>query len=408
MEDTDVEIDRYGLLTIAIPKSRSNSTIDTISYSSTHVVYIKNDFFESKCRKNEDDTRNLILKGGDLFLEIKRYLQSWDAPYLRLFLKKNHDVTRINLSYNQIDSFGFIDIIKYVINDDHILEIDCRYNNITESGISYLLNNGEKLKLKVLQLSGNKIGNEGAMKVALTMQKNIYIERLEVADIDQTEESLIYFTTILRTDQEYHNKSLKILDLSRPITECLYYKFNSQHIAEAIGSMLRSNASLEELYLQKFSFSCHDIEAMIEDAKYNRTLKCLDFRCNNIGDHGMEILSKWLQQGSTLQTLLLGHNIITNHGIRALSRAISVSRIIILDVSYNRFNDEGCSELLYSIKKIWVLRQLQIYGNKIGHKTAKIIQQMLLSTILNQDRIDVEIYEVDDTLHLAYRECQTF
>lgn len=71
------------------------------------------------------------------------------------------------------------------------------------------------------------------------MQKNIYIERLEVADIDQTEESLIYFITILRPDQEFCNKSLKALDLSRPIMKSLDYKFNSQHVAAAIGSMLR-------------------------------------------------------------------------------------------------------------------------------------------------------------------------
>lgn len=33
---------------------------------------------------------------------------------------------------------------------------------------------------------------------------------------------------------------------------------------------------------------------------------------------------------------------------------------------------------------------------------------MIMSTVLNEDRIDVEIYEVDETLHFAYRECQDF
>lgn len=43
---------------------------------------------------------------------------------------------------------------------DHILELDLRNNKIGYPGIKYLYHNGEKLKLQVLKLNGNKIGVE--------------------------------------------------------------------------------------------------------------------------------------------------------------------------------------------------------------------------------------------------------
>lgn len=57
---------------------------------------------------------------------------------------------------------------------------------------------------------------------------------------------------------------------------------------------------------------------------------------------------------------------------RALSRGISFSKITTLDVSHNRFDDDGCLELLHSIRKTPQLEQLQIWGNKLGHETAKV------------------------------------
>jgi hypothetical protein len=170
--------------------------------------------------------------------------------------------------------------------------------------------------------------------------RNTFIKHLELADTDQTESSLVYFTTILRPNQQYFNSTLKILDLSRPIPQCKYAKFDSSHIATIIGIMLRvityfnvSNISLfnisltdnfvqqyntilEELYLQKFNFSCHDIEEMLENAVYNNTLKVLDLSCNNIGDYAAEFFQKWLEKRPNLQSLLLAHNIITDRGIR--------------------------------------------------------------------------------------------
>lgn len=77
------------------------------------------------------------------------------------------------------------------------------------------------------------------------------------------------------------------------------------------------NRCLVELHLQKYNFSCHDIEIMLEDLKYNKTLHLLDLCNNNIGDHGMESLANWLQTRPMLSGLLLAHNIVSDHGARS-------------------------------------------------------------------------------------------
>ena len=80
---------------------------------------------------------------------------------------------------------------------------------------------------------------------------------------------------------------------------------------------VQNNTCLRALHLQKYNFSCHDIENMISNAKYNNTLYLLDLGNNNIGDHGVEHITSWLIKRPALKTLILCRNIITDHGARS-------------------------------------------------------------------------------------------
>lgn len=53
--------------------------------------------------------------------------------------------------------------------------------------------------------------------------------------MDQTASSLMYFITNLRHDQDWHNNTLKALDISRPILGYV----DTEHLADAIGYMLK-------------------------------------------------------------------------------------------------------------------------------------------------------------------------
>ncbi|XP_017754461.1 PREDICTED: leucine-rich repeat-containing protein 34-like [Eufriesea mexicana] len=340
------------------------------------------------------------MRGHIVYKKIKRNLQDIDIPALLIFLKKNKDITHLNLASNSISDAGFINLIDHFLLYKNIQELDIQNNSIVDYGINYMLEFGKNLELKNLNLRANKFSNRASKSIALFLLENKHMCSLNIADVNQTASSLIYFMMVLSADQEISNKCLKSLDISRPNPGYMYY-FDSAHFADVIGHMLKYNTTLVALYLQKYNFSCHDIENMMFNTKYNNSLYLLDLGCNNIGDHGIKHISVWLAKRPALKILILCRNIITDHGARSLSCIIPFSKLIFLDISYNKITDDGMVNILYTLKKSPLLRQLKIFGNCIGHPTAKIVNRMLISQVFNQENIDIRPYRVDHTWYFA-------
>ena len=80
---------------------------------------------------------------------------------------------------------------------------------------------------------------QDAKKIAMMLTWNRSLLELEFADTDQSEASLVYFATVLRPDQQQFNDTLKTLDVSRPINQCPYMKFDSSHVATVFGLTLK-------------------------------------------------------------------------------------------------------------------------------------------------------------------------
>ncbi|XP_076652860.1 uncharacterized protein LOC143359082 [Halictus rubicundus] len=358
------------------------------------------EFFKCFCKETCTSKRRLDMRGPTVHEKIKRVLEDTDIPALIIFLQKYQDVCYINLASNNISNNGFRNLIDHALRYKQIEELNLQNNNITESGTRYLLNVGHRLEIKSLNLNTNKLGVKASIHVAKFLLGNKHLLRLSVAEVDQTASSLIYFIMVLSQDQIVCNVTLKYLDISRPNPGCMYY-FDSLHFASVIGHMLKHNTTLLALHLQKYSFSCHDIEVMMSNAIHNNTLHSLNLGCNNIGDHGVDHLAKWLAKRPQLRILILCRNIITDHGARSLSYALPLSKLLSLDISYNKITDAGMVELLYTLKKTPLLRQLKIFGNTIGHPVGKIIKRMLISEVLNQEDIDVRPYRVDHRWYLA-------
>ncbi|XP_076232891.1 uncharacterized protein LOC143178245 [Calliopsis andreniformis] len=361
---------------------------------------LNHNFFKCFCTNICSTKRRLDLSRNIVYKKIKRPLEDIDIPALVLFLKKHQEIICVNLASNNISNSGFINLLDHLRLYKNIRDLDLQNNNIMENGIQYLLEVAEDIEIKSLNLKSNKFGVKAAQEVALFLLKNKHILHLNVSEVNQTASSLIYFMMVLSSEQEDSNVTLKSLDISRPNPGCMYY-FDSVHFANIIGHMLKYNISLSALHLQKYNFSCHDIESMMSNAKYNNTLHLLDLSCNNIGDHGLNHLGNWLTKRPALKILILNRNIITDHGARELSIALPFSRLLSLDISYNKITDEGMINVLNTLKKSPCIRQLKIFGNCIGHPSAKIIKRMLESQVLNQENIDVKPYRIDHKWYFA-------
>ncbi|KAK9305719.1 hypothetical protein QLX08_003462 [Tetragonisca angustula] len=357
-------------------------------------------FFKCFCKTICSTEKRLDMCGPVIYKKIGRNIQDIDIPALLVFLRKNQDITYLNLANNNITGFGFINILDHFLLYKNIQELDIQNNNIASNGVEYMLKFAKNLELRSLNLRANKFGDQASKNVAYFLLENNCVRSLNIADVNQTASSLIYFIMVLSSDQEVSNKTLESLDISRPNPGCMYY-FDSAHFADVIGHMLRYNTTLRALHLQKYNFSCHDIENMMSNAKYNDTLHLLDLGCNNIGDHGISHISTWLAKRPALKILILCKNIITDHGARSLSNVIPFSKLLSLDISHNKITDDGMMNILYTLKKSPLLRQLRIFGNCIGNQAAKIIKRMLISEVLNQENIDVRPYKVDHWWYFA-------
>ncbi|CAL7942400.1 unnamed protein product [Xylocopa violacea] len=357
-------------------------------------------FFKCFCHTICSTEKLLDMRGSVVYEKIGRTLQDIDIPALLIFLAKNQNITRLNLANNSLTNPGFINLIDHFLLHKHVQELDIGNNDVADIGINYMLKVGKRLELRNLSLRANKFGDQASKDIALFLLENTHVQSLNVADVNQTASSLIYFIMTLSSDQLLSNKTLKRLDISRPNPGFMYY-FDSAHFADVIGHMLKHNTTLSALHLQKYNFSCHDIENMMRNAKYNNWLHLLDLGCNNIGDHGIDHICAWLVKRPALKTLILHRNIITDHGARSLSFAIPSSKLLSLDISYNKITDDGMVGILYTLKKSPLLRQLRIFGNCIGHPAAKIVKRMLISQVLEQENIDVRPYIVDHRWYFA-------
>lgn len=74
--------------------------------------------------------------------------------------------------------------------------------------------------------------------MAQFLLENKHLVTLNVAEVDQSASSLIYFVMVLSSEQEVSNNTLRDLDISRPNPGCMYY-FDSAHFADVIGHMLK-------------------------------------------------------------------------------------------------------------------------------------------------------------------------
>lgn len=57
---------------------------------------------------------------------------------------------------------------------------------------------------------------------------------------------------------------------------------------------------------------------------------------------------------------------------RTLSTCVPYTKLILLDLSYNKLTDIGVVDVLNTLKKIRPMRVLRLFGNQLGHSTGQV------------------------------------
>ncbi|XP_050503793.1 leucine-rich repeat-containing protein 34-like [Diabrotica virgifera virgifera] len=363
---------------------------------------LNEDFLRLFCEKNSDGTMHLRLRGRELFQRFGHRLQAKHMKTIAYFMRKYNQIISVNFSYNDFGDKGMKILSKHFFNHRNNLLYFCAIQcDIHAEGMKHF-SSAKHLNLITCEINGNKMGAEGARYIARLIERCPTLELMDIAETDQTLESI---ESILIVTEDSH---LKALDISRVIPNSFYTRYNESTLADDLAVALKLNEYLVELHIQKLEFDGHDVEILLSGLVANKTLEVLNLGCNRIGDLGVELLAVWLKTRPALRVLNISANSIRNTGARALSMGMPYSKLRMLDISFNKLEDVGVTDILDTIKKYSQMRILFMWGNKFEQTACKRLDRMLKSAALDQDYVDVKVYMVDGKYEAAYYPMNTY
>merc|ERR1712167_287665 len=117
--------------------------------------------------------------------------------------------------------------------------------------------------------------------------------------------------------------------------------------AKALADMLKTNETVQELYLDVNRVSDAGAICLADALKHNNTLKQLFLNCNGISDAGAFALAEGLEHNSQLECLNLQRNEISAAGVKALTRVASrpTSNLKTLYFSKNQITSEETGKI---------------------------------------------------------------
>ncbi|CAH1105420.1 unnamed protein product [Psylliodes chrysocephalus] len=352
--------------------------------------------------KNSDDTMHLRLKGKELYQRFGSRLKPRHMRTIATFLLNNPDIVSVDLCYNDFGDRGLETLSEYLFNHPNNLQsMSLMQCDITAKGIEKL-SASSHIRLKMCRLNGNKIGAEGARFIARLIENCPYLEILDIAETDQTLESIESFLIVIE------ESNIKVLDISRIIQNSFYTKYNQATLADDLGVALKLNSKFVEIHIQKLEFDGHDVEILLNGLKANRSIEVLDIGYNNISDYGTELIATWLRDRPNLKGLNLAGNCIGPVGARAMSFGLPFSKLRFLDMSSNRINDQGLTDILDSLKKTPMMRICFLWGNRWEEMACERLARMIRSGVIEQEYIDVKTYILDGKIQAVHYPANTY
>ena len=202
------------------------------------------------------------------------------AEALAEMLKDNCFISQLDVSENRlgakgVDSFG--EMLKENISLQNLGLENC---GLHERDIHKLLQT-DRIRIRVLNLKGNELGDEGAKIVGSFISRN---------------------------------SSLEVVDLT----------WNAIHLrgVAALAKGLKANRALRSLYLARNSILNEGAAEIGEALAINKSLQVLDVSNCSFNEIGAEAISEGLSANTTLETLKIGRNLFHDYGVHKLLKEI--------------------------------------------------------------------------------------
>ena len=284
------------------------------------------------------------------------------------FLEKNFFVQKLNLKGNSLKNEGFQLICKGLDNNFTLKELCLGNNEINDKGLKQGLKYVKTSNIISLNLSGNKIKDEGLILFAKSLR---HFPELKILNISNCNIQYNGFKELLKVLQNV--RRVESLDISNnKLYSEKFEELKTYFIAFGLKYLNISRCHLED----ESSFYLGDCLLV------NETIKKLNLSNNKITDIGFKSFEKLLLNNNTLEYL---------------------------DLSCNLISDETAIEFIKNAEYNFSLKYLNLYDNQIkddiGHYIKKILDRntTLIKINLLYNRVQLKtIEEINEKLKKNY------
>jgi Ran GTPase-activating protein (RanGAP) involved in mRNA processing and transport len=276
-----------------------------------------------------------------------------------LFVNYYENLTHLNISKNSIGPTGIKSLAKALENCLLLYHIDLSWNHIGHNGANSLANLIMLLKIKHLNLGGNRICNIGSDNIAKALSNYPVLEYLDFS-WNYIESNGVFIIA----------KLLALVKLKLKYLNLGGNRIDNRGIEKLTIAMLNYPV-IEHINFNDNQMGPNGVNSLTTLLNQSLYLKHLELCSNQLNDIGIEKLASVLGHCTSLIHLNLSGNIIGNTGINKLSLTLSnISTLMHLDLSFNKIGTEGAEYLasMLMLEQCSTLKHLDLRFNMLGNK----------------------------------------
>lgn len=302
---------------------------------------------------------------------------------LKEVIIRNPRLSVLKLSYNNLGDEGSAIIATAMIVDNrhHRLSVlDMGFNAIGDIGCGHLAVHGlaGNNNLRTLYLSGNQIGEKGALSIAGAILHGCSLQSLYLSANKIGPTGMKAIAGAIAKNEARLLMSGDITSRNIEVLHCANASVETSGFA-AIPGMLLSNASLKELCISDNNLGDTDIMMLSQVLTQNKyvPLETLHLSFNQITCIGVESLMNALWGSRTLQDLKLDNNKIQDRGAQLCAVVLTSIALKKLDLSFNNVSMVGIKALMKNLSENNSLQTLGLSGIPIDQNSSKAVSYAL-------------------------------
>ncbi|OMJ89285.1 hypothetical protein SteCoe_8582 [Stentor coeruleus] len=309
---------------------------------------------ESLISLNISSHEGLGIEGGESLMKI---------------LATNKIISYLNVSGTSLGPEGLNLLLKGLESNVTLSSLNLAGNFFGSKPIEKLAITIVGTDIRELNISNNKIGNEGCEYLSLMLSGNYdgycTITKLDISDNEITTKGLGSLLASVRINNQLTHLYLRKNSFSKGLSENFF-------------DFLTDNTTLESLDFTNCDIKCECLGNIGEGLGKNKCLKNLVFAGNKIKDRGVEMIGYGLNKNKFLKVLDLSSNEIKNKGAIILAKTLRVNSVLeSLLLKDNSIKDSGGQSLCESLRYNQNILRITLDLNPLNYKFISEIKEFL-------------------------------